>query len=227
LLLEIAHRTGGPIIDLACGTGRTTLPLAAAGLDVTGVDASESMLAHAREKARTLGLAVEFHLQDCTRLEMPFAAPLATMTGNAFQEFLTNDAQDQLLMSVARNLDAGGLFVFGTRLPCAANLDRPPGEQPWRSVSAPDGRTIVATVIWSYDPTTQLQDYVFIERIGAGDGALEEKRSRGRLRYTGPLELRRLLTANGFAIEGLHGSWAGAPLATDSREMVVVARKSP
>jgi hypothetical protein len=56
---------------------------------------------------------------------------------------------------------------------------------------------------------------------------LEEKRSRGRLRYTGPLELRRLLTANGFALAALYGNWAGAPLATDSSEMVVVARKSP
>lgn len=93
VLLPLARWMGGPILDLACGTGRTTLPLAQAGFEVIGVDMSEPMLARAREKAHELGLAVDFQLQDCRRLDVPVVARMTTMTGNTFQEFLTNDDQ--------------------------------------------------------------------------------------------------------------------------------------
>ncbi len=84
ILIPLAEQAGGLIIDLACGTGRTTLPLAQAGFDVVGVDMSEPMLALAREKARDRGLSVAFLQQDCRRLDLPTtAARTVTMTGNA------------------------------------------------------------------------------------------------------------------------------------------------
>src|SRR6266566_6998533 len=51
LYLALAARTGGPILELAVGTGRLAVPLAAAGWDVTGVDIDEAMLARARSAA--------------------------------------------------------------------------------------------------------------------------------------------------------------------------------
>ncbi len=106
ILIPLAEQTGGLIIDLACGTGRTRLPPAQAGFDLVGVDMSEPMLALAREKARDRGLSVAFLQQDCRRLDLPTtAARTVTMTGNAFQEFLTNEDQDGLLRSVDRHLE--------------------------------------------------------------------------------------------------------------------------
>ena len=225
-LLPIAEQTGGPILDLACGTGRTTLPLAEAGFEVVGVDLSEPMLALAREKARDGGLNVAFHQQDCRYLDLPTtAARMVSMTGNAFQEFLTNEAQDDLLRSVGRHLTPGGVFVFDTRFPSVANLDRGEGEQPWSTVTDATGRTITISVIWSYDRVAHVQDYEFIERIGDGMQVAEERRSFGRLRYTWPLEMERLLAMHSFDLERVHGGWDASPLAADSREMVVVARK--
>src|SRR3712207_9583685 len=48
---EIAHRTGGPILELACGTGRLTRALARAGHEIVGLDASRAMLRAAQAKA--------------------------------------------------------------------------------------------------------------------------------------------------------------------------------
>ena len=225
VLLPLARAAGGLILDLACGTGRTTFPLAHAGHRVIGVDASEPMVALARAKAAALGLPVEFHVQDCRQLELPLTASMVTMTGNAFQEFLTNDDQDALFGSVHRHLEAGGVFVFGTRLPSGANLERPAGEQPWSSVSDRSGRAIDISVIWSYDAAAQLQDYTFIERLGHGTTGAREQRSYGRLRYTGPMEMRRLLGAHGFALRAMYGGWDASPLTNESAEMVVVARR--
>ena len=51
LYLALAARAGGKVIELGCGTGRITVPLAAAGHDVTGVDIDPTMLARARARA--------------------------------------------------------------------------------------------------------------------------------------------------------------------------------
>lgn len=225
ILLPLAQETGGLILDLACGTGRTTLPMAEAGCEVAGVDISEPMLARAREKACERGLAIEFHLQDCSQLDLPLTARMATMTGHAFQEFLTNEAQDALLRSVRRHLAPGGIFVFDTRFPSRDNLQKPAGEQPWQTVTDEQGWTVAASVIWSYDAVSQIQDYVFIDRISNGAGATEETRSLGRLRYTWPREMERLLDMHGFDLDTIYGEWDGSPLAADSYDMVVVARK--
>ena len=226
MLLRLARLADGPILDLACGTGRTTLPLAEAGFEVIGVDASEAMVGLARRKANELGLPVTFHVQDCRMLDVPTVAGMETMTGNAFQEFLSNEDQDGLLRAVHRHLSPGGVFVFGTRLPSHLNLDRPAGEQPWSTVTDDAGRRIEMSVIWSYDPVSQIQDYTFIERIHDGSRPVEERRSPGRLRYTGPMEMRRLLAAHGFETEAMEGGWAGGvPLTADAAEMVVTARR--
>ncbi|MGH9174645.1 MAG: class I SAM-dependent methyltransferase [Vicinamibacterales bacterium] len=225
ILLPLAQQSGGPILDLACGTGRTTLPMAEAGFEVTGVDISEPMLVRAREKARERGLEVAFYLQDCRALDLPLTARMATMNGHAFQEFLTNEDQDKLLRSVSRHLTPGGVFIFDTRFPSRDNLQKPKGEQPWQTVTDPRGWTVAASVIWSYDALTQIQDYVFISRISDDAGATHETRSRGRLRYTWPRELERLLDTHGFDLETTYGSWDQSPLAADSYDMVVIARK--
>lgn len=71
----------------------------------------------------------------------------------------------------------------------------------------------------------QVQDHVFIERVGDGQVADEKRSSYGRLRYTGPLEMERLLAVHGFDLEAIQGGWDASPLTAESREMVVIARK--
>ena len=62
------------------------------------------------------------------------------MNGHAFQEFLTNEAQDALLRSVSRHLAPGGIFVFDTRFPARRNLDKGEGEQHWQTGTDQHGR---------------------------------------------------------------------------------------
>ena len=55
LYLALAGRTGGPILELAVGSGRLAVPLAADGHEVTGVDLDPAMLARARRAADAAG----------------------------------------------------------------------------------------------------------------------------------------------------------------------------
>ena len=60
-----AARSAEPILEVACGTGRITIPIASSGQDIVGLDASEPMLALAAEKSRRAGLAITWVHQDC------------------------------------------------------------------------------------------------------------------------------------------------------------------
>src|SRR5215467_6151990 len=54
--VSLARRTGGPVLEVACGTGRVLVPLARAGFSVVGVDLSAAMLGVARDKIARAGL---------------------------------------------------------------------------------------------------------------------------------------------------------------------------
>jgi SAM-dependent methyltransferase len=56
LYLDLLHeaRVRGPVLELACGSGRVAAPLALAGHRVTGLDLSAGMLRRARARRRTL-----------------------------------------------------------------------------------------------------------------------------------------------------------------------------
>src|SRR6187549_2646371 len=70
-----AMRAGGPVLEVACGTGRLSLPLARDGLDIVGLDVSRQMIERARMKSVAEGLHVEWLEQDCRsmRLSRQFA----------------------------------------------------------------------------------------------------------------------------------------------------------
>jgi 2-polyprenyl-3-methyl-5-hydroxy-6-metoxy-1,4-benzoquinol methylase len=55
--LGLAREAKGPVLDIACGTGRILLPCLQAGVDIEGLDLYEPMLAPLRAKAAALGLA--------------------------------------------------------------------------------------------------------------------------------------------------------------------------
>lgn len=100
------------VLDLACGTGSTTLPLAARGLDATGLDLSGEMLAIARSKAAESGLEVAFAEQNM--LELDFPEPFDMVV--SFQDginYLTGEGDfDRLAAAVDGVLNPGGLFLF-------------------------------------------------------------------------------------------------------------------
>lgn len=212
---------GSPVIDLACGTGRITLPLAEAGNDVTGVDLHEGMLARAQEKAAQQGLSVRLIQQDCRELDLPVIAPFIVMAGNSFQHFLTNEDQDRLMESVRRHLEPGGRFIFDTRNPVLAELAEP---DLYEEILEFGGRRIREVHTETYDPVTQIL-HCRTERLAEDGTPLGQDGIS--LRYTYPLELERLLRQQGFRLENMYGDWSGQSFEAESGQMVCVCGVAP
>jgi SAM-dependent methyltransferase len=111
----LARETGGPVLELACGTGRVSIPIARLGFAVTGLDIVPGMVAVAREKSA--GLPTRWVEGDARTFDLGEQFRLIFVTGNAFQAFLTRADQEALLGRVRAHLDDEGLFAFETRNP--------------------------------------------------------------------------------------------------------------
>ena len=123
---RMLQKHGGPgkrLLDLGCGTGCISIPLAQRGYQVTGVDISEEMLAAAREKSRALQLDIDWRKQDLTSLqlfdeagnEMVFDAANATF--DVFNH-LTEPEDLQMLFHTLNPLLADeGVLLFDVQTP--------------------------------------------------------------------------------------------------------------
>ncbi|MEK4563408.1 class I SAM-dependent methyltransferase [Alkalihalobacillus sp. FSL R5-0424] len=221
-IVEHALEIQSPIIDLACGTGRVTIPLSKQGLHVIGVDLHEGMLNRARKKAADAHLQIRFEQQDCTELDLQIKSPLIYMTGNSFQHFLTNESQDALLQSVGRHLEAGGEFIFDTRNPILVELSVVDLSE---TVEVINGKRKEEKHTETYDHSTQVLHCV-TEKIWKEEGVtLGTEKESISLRYTYPMELKRLLEAHGFGQVHLFGTWKKGAFAEDSPQMIVHCRK--
>lgn len=226
--LDLAREVGGPTLDLACGTGFLSIPLAELGLAVTGVDLAPEMLDHARTK--TCALPIRWVLADCRTLDLGEQFRLITLTGNAFQEFRTRADLEGLLGSVRRHLAPGGLFAFETRFPRVSELLTPDAlagewseDTVWRQFEDEHGRTVTVSTQQRHDAILQTVEYAVHRRWQEG-GEARVRTERALLRLVYPREMEALLHYNGLAIRDACGDWDRRPLDGNSPRMIYVCR---
>jgi len=221
-ILEHARGIENPIIELACGTGRLTIPMAKSGMNMVGIDLHEGMLNRAKQKAAQENLTIIFEKQDCTELELNIKSPLIFMTGNSFQHFLTNESQDALLQSVKRHLWPNGEFIFDTRNPILAELSVV--EEYQDSYVNSENQTIVERHREKYDHKKQILNCETNMEIIENEQVIQTKTDSISLRYIFPMELYRLLNSQGFELINLYGSWKRDAFTKDSISIVVHCR---
>jgi len=217
--LSLAGSCGPRVLDLGCETGRLAIPLARTGKEVTGLDQSPAMLAHAEEKAGPLSLCwveVDFRSYD---LGCEFDLIIAC--GHAFQALLTEAEQLTFLRCARRHLAEGGLLAFDTRNTVPLHLDVTGGERFWHRFTLPDGVPVDVSGSELYDPAVGVMRYrTFRTRRDSGlrsETVLD-------IKFTTPDDLQRLLRASGLRADSMFGDFAGGPLTGISPEIVVVAR---
>ncbi|MPZ50392.1 MAG: methyltransferase domain-containing protein [Dehalococcoidia bacterium] len=241
----LAEETGGPVLEIACGTGRVSIPIARLGLTVTGLDIAPEMLELARRKSG--GLPIRWIEADGRAFNLGEQFRLILVAGNAFQMFLTNADQEALLGRVHAHLDEDGLFAFETRNPLwGTPLDRADleavlerarlrtdlftflesrdQEEVWQTYTDSSGRDVTEFLSQTYDHAAQILHLTNYHRWREGD---QEQTEIGResLRYTFPQELAALLHYNGFTIIRQFGDWNLEPLTATSTSIIVVCRK--
>ena len=234
--LDLARRTGGPVLDIGSGTGRIAVPLAEAGFEVVGVDLSASMLALA--EARRSGLPPEvaarlsFVRADMTELDVGRRFPLIITPFRCFQFLLTPEAQRAALARFRAHLAPGGRLVvdvFDPKLQwLVPDLGLVPGGPvgPRGEVRNPVTGLRVALEVTerANDPVTQVFHETWrhteLDDSGAVVRVSEEVLA---MRWTYRWELRHLLELEGFSVVEELGDFRGGPPGYGKEQIVVAA----
>jgi len=219
-----ARSLGGPLLDLACGTGTMAIHLAQLGYQVTGVDIIPEMIAWASQKAKAQAVSIEWVVADARAFQLNKQFPFIYMLGNAFQHFLTRSDHEALLARIREHLTPEGCFLFCTRNPSPRNLFKARFSEP-QQYTMPDGRQVINTEQQEYDPISQIQHYTFHEEWIHPGGQREEKTQRTALRYVFPQEMEALLFYNGFQVRSCYGDWQQGALTAASRQMIYVCQR--
>jgi SAM-dependent methyltransferase len=100
--LALAQRFGGPVLELGCGTGRNTIPLARRGVDITGLDLAPRMLEHARRKAPDL--PITWIESDVRSFHLGGRFRFIFESGATFQHLLARPDQEAMLARVREHI---------------------------------------------------------------------------------------------------------------------------
>ncbi len=222
--LNLAQQVGGQVLELGCGTGRITIPLAAQGIDITGLDVVPEMLDLARTKAA--GLPVNWVEGDVRNFHLRKQFNLICAPGCVFEHLLARTEQEAMLNCVREHLTADGMFVIATRFPHPKAMVNTEEEQDWFAYTDENGKEIRVSGTDFYDPIRQVRHETAYRRWRDKNGEEVTKRARLALRFVFPREMDALLHYNGFSVLQRYGDWDSSPLTNESSQIIYVCQKA-
>jgi SAM-dependent methyltransferase len=228
-----AERAGrqSTVVELGCGTGRITIPVARAGHRVIGVDSASSMLARARARLASepedVRRRVTLLEADARSLELAESrrADLVIAPFRVVQHFPAVEEQLRCLRAARRCLVPGGKLAFDVFNPSYAAMlrDRSGEAEDTPEQPLPDGRFVRRTVrVVAVHWHAQVSEVELIYYIREGEATQRVVQAVDMRWYTA-IELEHLLARAGFRVEALFGTFDRQPLRDDSPEIVVVA----
>ena len=233
LYLALASRTGGPVLEIAAGSGRVALPLAGAGLQVTLVDIDPAMLARAERAAKAAGPEILARIEcveaDLIDLSLPGGARfrLAILALNSILLLDTRDAQQAALETMARHLVPGGLAVVDVWLPNSDELVRYDGRVGLEYVrhDRETGLLVTKTAAAEHEPTTGRVHLTAIYEEGEQGGTARRWIREDTLRLINADELRVMAESAGLDVEVVAGDYELNPICPHDERAILLARR--
>ena len=213
-VLDLVEFSGTSVLDLCCGPGRHSVPLAKRGLQVTGVDLSSFLLDLARSHARREGVEIEWIRDDMRHFYRETAYDLIMNLYTSFGYFEKEDEDILVLKNVHRSLTPGGTCVLElvSKEWIAGNIseaivhdlsdgailvERPKVVDDWTRI----------TNQWIYIRDERAKIFKFSHTIYSGE------------------ELRDRMQKAGFSSVDLFGSLGGDEFGPEAQRLVIVGRK--
>lgn len=226
---RLAVRTGGPVLELGCGTGRLLLPVARTGVRIVGVDRSGPMLARARQRVRRARLQRRAALVRADIRRLPFGGSTGfalVMAPYGMLQSLIRDADlSAALAEVRRVLRPGGVLGIDlvADLPAWQEYQRHQSLSGWRP-----GRRVHVSLVESVRQDRARGVTIFEQEYTERRGR-EQTVRRFDLSFrtvTVPQMTRRLERA-GFEVTAVLGDYEGRPWDTRAETWVILARSAP
>ncbi|MGH8103310.1 MAG: class I SAM-dependent methyltransferase [bacterium] len=232
--VEMAKESGGPVLELGCGTGRVVIPTARAGIETTGLDGSAAMLEKCREFLSREPADVQHRVKlvqsDMRKFDLGTQFALVTSPFRPFQHLTTVEDQLACLACIHRHLRKSGrliLDLFNPSIAILANREIGPefGDEP--EFVMPGGRKVVRRErVVARDYNRQVLDLELIYYVNHPNGLKERLVQAFQMRWLFRYEVEHLLVRSGFEIEAGYSDYEKTPFGTKyPGELIFVAKK--
>ena len=228
--VDLAKQSGGPVLEIGCGTGRVLLATAREGIEVHGVDNSAPMLDLLKEKLSreesSVRSRVSLHSGDMRDFRLNRKFPLVTIPFRPMQHMYTVPDQVRALTSAGAHVAPGGILAFDVFYPKFDRLPLHIGEEQLEAEWSPNPGTVIRR--WyrkdAIDKINQTFTLTFIFRTFEDEQCvLQESETLKMSFYTYP-HLRALFLLAGLEPIAEYGSFARTPLDNDAEEMIFLVR---
>ena len=218
-----AKKYGTDILELCCGTGRITIPLALEGFNVTGIDLSKSMLSKAKKNAVDAGVDVDWLIGDMRNFALDQRFNMIFIGFNSMLHLLENIDIESMLSCVRGHLIDGGCFALSIFNPDLSILNRDPNVRYTHAVFTHPkiGKKITIEESVNYDKATQI-NHVTLYYSSEG---MSEKTEPLDIRILYPQEIDYILSKNGFKIINKYGDYSMDKFTSNSPSQILVCEK--
>ena len=212
------ERYGEPVLELACGSGRLTIPLTEKGFNVKGLDISDEMMNLAKEKAQRRNIELDLVKGDMTDFDLGEKFKLIFIPAQSLTHLYEVSAVEKCFACVRKNLADNGRFLIELFNPSLKVLS----QNPDRIYSQSNIGRIFVDAKSFYDTATQINhiELIFRENDEQPDTILTFK-----MRQFFPQEIDALLKYNGFRIEQKYGDHLETEFNSDSPKQLIICQK--
>jgi len=221
--VDLARQQGGTVLELACGTGQLTIPIALDGRPTVGLDSSRAMLTAAKKRASATGAQVAFVQSDMRGFALGRDFSLIFIARNSLLHLQSTADLLAALTAIRRHLAADGVFAFDIFNPNVRVLASPPGQRfPVMEVNTAAFGPLSVEAAHDYDAATQVNLATwYISTPDRRDAWVVPL----ALRSIFPQELPLLLSAAGLELVSRFGELSRAPFGPGSRVQVCLCRR--
>lgn len=194
----LARHAGEPprALELAIGSGRIAVPLQERGVEVTGIDASDEMVAKLRSKPG--GGTIQVVMGNFGDVDVDGAFPLIYLTFNTLFALLTQDEQVECFRNVSEHLEPGGRFIIDCFVPDVGRFDAYNTRMAVSSISSVDEHSYEMAV---YDPVRQRISSHTVRRGSDGETVVLPV----EIRFAWPSEIDLMARLAGLELEDRFG----------------------
>lgn len=206
--LDQAHTVEGKTVELMCGTGRVSVPLLQAGVNLTCVDYAPGMLAQLERKLTANHLSCPVYCQDIVHLNLPERFDLAFVPFHSFAEIIDPARQEQALVQIRSHLRQNGKFVCPLHNPQVRKTSIDGKTHQIGEFPLPKGGLLSVRATMVFNPSTHIAsgEQVY-ELFSPNQLLLERRRLPVDFYLFEKAQFEQLAIDTGFTVEAVYGDY--------------------